>query len=73
MLVIATPDAVGVRQMIETARTLNPQVQVVVRTHSDEEAQLAHSAKARAPSSARTNSRRRCCATCSAPCRRRPA
>ncbi len=39
MLLIATADAVGVRQMIDTARTLNPQVKVAVRTHSDEEAQ----------------------------------
>jgi CPA2 family monovalent cation:H+ antiporter-2 len=39
MLLIATADAVGVRQMIDTARALNPQVQVAVRTHSDEEAQ----------------------------------
>ena len=39
MLLIATADAVGVRQMIDTARTLNPQVQVAVRTHSDEEAE----------------------------------
>ncbi len=39
MLLIATADAVGVRQMIDTARQLNPQVQVAVRTHSDDEAQ----------------------------------
>lgn len=38
LLVIAVPDALGVRQMIETARTLNPQVQVAVRSHNDEEA-----------------------------------
>ena len=37
---IATPDTVGVRRMIETARTLNPKVEVVVRTHSEEEADL---------------------------------
>jgi CPA2 family monovalent cation:H+ antiporter-2 len=40
LLVIATPDTVGVRRMIETARTLNPKVEVVVRTHSEEEADL---------------------------------
>ncbi len=40
VLVIATPDTFGVRRMIETARTLNPQVQTVVRTHSEEEAVL---------------------------------
>jgi monovalent cation:H+ antiporter-2, CPA2 family len=39
MLLIATADAVGVRQMIDTARQLNPQVQVAVRTHSEDEAQ----------------------------------
>jgi CPA2 family monovalent cation:H+ antiporter-2 len=40
LLVIATPDALGVRQMIETARTLNPGVGVVVRSHSEDEAGL---------------------------------
>jgi CPA2 family monovalent cation:H+ antiporter-2 len=40
MLVIATPDAFAARKMVETARTLNPGVEVVVRTHSDEEAAL---------------------------------
>ncbi len=39
MLLVATAEAVGVRQMIDAARKLNPQVQVAVRTHSDEEAQ----------------------------------
>jgi monovalent cation:H+ antiporter-2, CPA2 family len=39
-LVIATPDALHVRQMVEIARTLNPKVTVAVRTHSDEEAAL---------------------------------
>jgi CPA2 family monovalent cation:H+ antiporter-2 len=40
LLVIATPDALGVRQMIETARTLNPGVGVVVRSHNEDEAEL---------------------------------
>lgn len=40
MLVIATPDTFNVRKMVETARTLNPSVEVVLRTHSDEEAAL---------------------------------
>ena len=40
MLVIATPDTVGVRKMIETARKLNPNIQIVLRTHSDEEATM---------------------------------
>ena len=40
ILVIATPDTFHVRRMIETARALNPDIQTVVRTHSDEEAKL---------------------------------
>jgi CPA2 family monovalent cation:H+ antiporter-2 len=40
MLVIATPDTLGVRQMIVTARTLNAQIEVVVRSHNEEEAHL---------------------------------
>jgi len=40
MLVIATPDTLNVRKMAETARTLNPAIEVVLRTHSDEEAAL---------------------------------
>lgn len=38
LLVIATPDAIGVRRMIETARTLNPDIRIVVRSHNEEEA-----------------------------------
>lgn len=34
MLVIATPDPLNVQRMVETARALNPQVEVVIRTHS---------------------------------------
>lgn len=40
MLVIAIADAVNVRRMVEIARTLNPALQVVLRTHSEEEAEL---------------------------------
>jgi len=40
MLVIATPDTFGVRKMVEVARMLRPAIEVVVRTHSDEEAAL---------------------------------
>ncbi len=40
MLVIATPDSMNVRQMITTARTLNPGIETVVRTHNEEEARL---------------------------------
>ena len=37
MLVIATPDTIHVRQMTNTARTLNPDIEIVVRTHSEDE------------------------------------
>ncbi|HET6798484.1 MAG TPA: cation:proton antiporter [Gemmatimonadales bacterium] len=40
LLVIATPDTVKVRKMVEVARTLNPKIGVLLRTHSDEEAEL---------------------------------
>ena len=40
MLVVATPDLIDARQMITTARTLNPTIEVVLRTHNEEEATL---------------------------------
>lgn len=40
MLVIATPDTFNVRKMVETAKLLNPAIEVVVRTHGDDEAAL---------------------------------
>jgi CPA2 family monovalent cation:H+ antiporter-2 len=40
LLVIATPDAARMRRMMDIARTLNPDVEIVVRTHSEEEAKL---------------------------------
>ncbi len=40
MLVIATPDTFGVRKMAETARTLNPAIEIVVRSHHADEAAL---------------------------------
>jgi len=40
MLVIATPDTFSVRKMVKIARTLNPSIEVVVRTHSEDEAEL---------------------------------
>ena len=40
MLVIATPDTLDVRRMVEIARTVNPRIETVVRTHSEEEAAL---------------------------------
>jgi CPA2 family monovalent cation:H+ antiporter-2 len=44
MLVVAAPDAVGVRQMVETARTLNPDIEIVLRTHSEDESELLRNA-----------------------------
>lgn len=46
MLVVATPDPVKVRKMIETARLLNPSVEIVLRTHTEEEADLLREEKA---------------------------
>jgi CPA2 family monovalent cation:H+ antiporter-2 len=40
MLVIAAPDPIDVRQMVTTARTLNPGIEVVLRTHNEDESQL---------------------------------
>jgi monovalent cation:H+ antiporter-2, CPA2 family len=40
MLVVAVPDPLNVRQMVETSRTLNPDIEVVLRTHGEEESQL---------------------------------
>jgi CPA2 family monovalent cation:H+ antiporter-2 len=40
ILIIATPDAFNVRQIITMARMLNPRIEVIVRTHSEEEAML---------------------------------
>ncbi len=40
MLVIAMPDTRYVRRIAEVARLLNPRIGIVVRTHSDEEAEL---------------------------------
>jgi CPA2 family monovalent cation:H+ antiporter-2 len=40
MLVIATPDTFAARQMVETAKTLNPGIEVVLRAQSDDEATL---------------------------------
>ena len=40
MLVITTPQTLGVRQMIDTARTLNPKIEVLIRSRNLEEALL---------------------------------
>jgi CPA2 family monovalent cation:H+ antiporter-2 len=39
-LVIATPDTLKVRAMIETARALNPSIRCIVRSHNEHEAKL---------------------------------
>lgn len=40
MLVVAVPDPIHVRQMVQTARTLNPGIEVVLRSHSGTESQM---------------------------------
>ncbi|MES2900403.1 MAG: YbaL family putative K(+) efflux transporter [Pseudomonadota bacterium] len=40
VLVIATPDSLHVRTMIETARALNPGITVLIRSHNEDEAEL---------------------------------
>ena len=40
MLVIATPDSARARKMLDIARRLNPKIEIIARTHSDEEADL---------------------------------
>ncbi|NUS61618.1 MAG: Kef family K(+) transporter, partial [Lysobacter sp.] len=39
-LVSAIPDTFSVRQMVETARMLNPEIQILVRSHNEEEAAM---------------------------------
>ena len=46
ILVIAVPDAARARRMLDIARRLRPDIQTVVRTHSDEEAELLRRDKA---------------------------
>jgi CPA2 family monovalent cation:H+ antiporter-2 len=40
MLVVATPDPLNVRHVVDTARALNPDIEIVLRTHSEEESVL---------------------------------
>jgi CPA2 family monovalent cation:H+ antiporter-2 len=40
MLVVAAPDTLNARQMAETARTLNPDIEILLRTHSEDESAL---------------------------------
>jgi CPA2 family monovalent cation:H+ antiporter-2 len=46
ILVIAVPDTFRARKMIETARTLRPDLDIVVRAHSDDEAELLRKERA---------------------------
>jgi CPA2 family monovalent cation:H+ antiporter-2 len=39
-LIIAVKDAVGIPQMVETARTLNPSIQILIRANTDEDVEL---------------------------------
>ncbi len=40
MLIAATASTFHVRQMVETARALNPKIEIVIRTHNEDEADL---------------------------------
>ncbi len=40
MLVVAMPDPLLVRPMVDIARALNPAIEIVLRTHSEDESQL---------------------------------
>jgi CPA2 family monovalent cation:H+ antiporter-2 len=42
VLVIAIPDTLKALRMIETARLLNPDIEILARTHSEEESALFH-------------------------------
>jgi CPA2 family monovalent cation:H+ antiporter-2 len=40
MLVIATPDTIDVRKMVETAKLLQPKIEIVIRTHNEDESKF---------------------------------
>jgi len=40
VLVVATPDASQIRRMVETARALNPRLEILLRTHTDKETEI---------------------------------
>ena len=40
VLVLAAPEALQVRKIVEVARALNPGIEILLRTHSDDEAAL---------------------------------
>jgi CPA2 family monovalent cation:H+ antiporter-2 len=46
MLVIATPDTAEARRMAGIARAVNPRIEIVVRTHTEEEAAALERANA---------------------------
>ncbi len=43
MLVVAIPDTLNVRQMAATARALNPDIEIILRTHSEDDSVLLSS------------------------------
>ena len=65
MLVIATPDTLGVRKMVEVARALNPGIEVVVRSHNEEEPSCWRPSTSAGSSWASTNWRTAWPGTCS--------
>ncbi|MDP3212267.1 YbaL family putative K(+) efflux transporter [Methylotenera sp.] len=40
MLVVATPDTIDVRKMVDTAKALRPEIRIVLRTHNEDESEL---------------------------------
>ncbi|MDP2154100.1 MAG: YbaL family putative K(+) efflux transporter [Methylotenera sp.] len=40
MLVVATPDTIDVRKMVDTAKALRPEISIVLRTHNEDESEL---------------------------------
>jgi CPA2 family monovalent cation:H+ antiporter-2 len=40
MLVIATPDTIDVRKMVDTAKLLQPKIEIVIRTHNEDESKF---------------------------------
>ena len=40
MLVVATPDTLHFRHMADTARTLNPDIEILLRSHSEDDTLL---------------------------------
>lgn len=44
ILVVATPDPLNVRQIADIARTLNPEIEIVLRTHNEDESRLLRKA-----------------------------